>query len=91
MPPSALVGVEALVDGLRMSLCLPGSSLEVDDALGRAGHDQGHLAADLLGGPGGELGDRAADDLQAAVGEVVSGLPPLRAPVPPDRTDVVRA
>ena len=35
--------------------------------------------------------DRAADDLQAAVGEVVSGLPPLRAPVPPDRTDVVRA
>lgn len=35
--------------------------------------------------------DRAADGLQAAVGEVLSGLPPLRVPAPPDRQDVVRA
>lgn len=34
--------------------------------------------------------DRAADALRAAVGEVLSGLPPLRAPAPPAGPDVVR-
>lgn len=35
--------------------------------------------------------DGAADALQAAVGEVLSGLPPLRAPTPPAGPDVVHA
>ncbi|WP_170169782.1 helix-turn-helix domain-containing protein [Nocardioides aurantiacus] len=32
VPPSSLVGLEALVEGLRVSLCLPGSTLDVDAA-----------------------------------------------------------
>ena len=51
---------------------LGGRRVEVDDALGRAGHDQRHLAADLLGRPGGELGERAADDLLVRLGQLAA-------------------